>query len=144
MTSTLNIVHKLDGTQMFKGLSAAAIKYLRKEGLWMPVTAEILEVEDAIRTGNWQIYVDTPERKNYLTFIIEHNEFLTAAVYSNIDSDAIGIEGYLHQYAMEDGALLFETVQAVHNGVLFLALTDVQGEFVIGWEEDAMEDILKL
>lgn len=144
MNNTLNILHKLDQTKIFKGLSTAAIEYIRKNGLWMPVTNYILDVSAEISNSTCQLYVDSPKHTNYLTFIIECNEFLTGAVYGHVDASAINVEGYLHQYALEGGELIFETVQAVHNGVLFLALTDAQSSFTIGWEEYEIEGILKI
>jgi len=144
MSNKLNILHKLDKTKIFKGLSRTAINYIRKNGLWMPVTEDILDVSTSISSDTCQIYVGSHNNENYLTFIIEYGEFLTGAVYSHIDDSAISVEGYLHQYAIEEGGLVFETVQVVHNGVLFLALTDAQGSFTIGWEEFEIEGILKI
>jgi len=144
MLDILNIVHVLDNDNRFKGLSPSAINYLRSNGLWMPVTEGLLVIEGLSNADDMQIYVSSPNHNNYLTFIIECGEFLTGDVFSNIDESLNSPEGFLHRYSMADNTLMYEVVQTVLNNVYFLALTDIQEEIYIGWEDEEIEGVLKL
>lgn len=143
MLDEFKIVHTLERDFMFKGLSTEAIQFLRVNGLWMPVTPELLSLPTYLQDDDFQVYLDIPEHMDYLTFIIEHNEFLTGQVYNHVDTDAINVEGYLHQYIMEDNSLMIEVVQAIHNNVAFLALTDIHDELIIGWDDEDIETVLR-
>lgn len=144
MLDILNVVHSLSEDNIFKGLSPSAIKYLRKKGLWMPIAKGLFVIEGLSQNDNMQIYVEAPNHDNYLTFIIEHEEFLTGEVFSNIDAVLNNPEGFLHRYSMVNDTLMYEVVQTVLNNIYFLALTDIQEEIYIGWEDSEIEDILKL
>ena len=142
--SALEIVHVVEEDLMFKGLSLSAIEYLRTNGLWMPVTETILYTSNVSLDNNLQIYMRVPEQDYYVTFLIEHGEFLTGQVYDHIDYDAVNLEGYLHKYMMEDNSVLMEVVQTIHDGVVFLALIDNYEEnIVIGWNDEDIETVLK-
>ena len=144
MLDILKVIHTLNDDNLFKGLSPSAIKYLRIKGLWMPVTSGLFVVEGLSQNDNMQLYVTAPNHNNYLTFIIEHEEFLTGEVFSNIDAVLNSPEGFLHRYSMLDNTLMYEVVQTVLNNIYFLALTDIQEEIFIGWDDSEIEDILKL
>jgi hypothetical protein len=144
MLDLLKVIHTLDNDNLFKGLGPSAISYLRKNGLWMPVTKGLFIVEGIPQLKGVQLYVEAPNHDNYLTFIIEREEFLTGEVFSNIDSSLNSSEGFLHRYSMVNSTLMYEVVQTVLNNIYFLALTDAQEEVYIGWEDREIESVLKL
>lgn len=144
MKENLQIIHKIDYEDVFSGLNTDSIRYLRTYGLWIPMSEYTLTLNGNINESNCQIYIQPNKKGPLLTYIVENKEFLTGKVYDHIDNDSIKVSGFLHQYVMENEENIFEVVQSVHNNIVFLALMDSIGQFVLNWKEYDIEKHLKL
>ena len=143
MDITLNVIQRLDREFIFQGLSIQSIEYLRDNGLWMPVTKEILSIDSRLTKDACQLYLEHTDL-NLLTIVVEYGEFLTGSVYDVIDLDAEpDITTFLHQYGLENGALAKEHVQLIEKGIVFLNLLDSEGKVLGEWDDEGIEYVLK-
>lgn len=136
----IHITQRLDKELIFQGLSKESIKYLRLNGLWMPVSQDLLNIDEHFSTDTCQLYGRRGNELNLLTIIIEQGEFLVGSVYDTIDFDRKpSTATFLHQYVLENGSLIREKLQLVYVDIVFLELVDSEDKLISCWNDEDVE-----
>ena len=142
MDLNMKIIQRLDRVFVFQGLSIDSIEHIREYGLWMPVTKDILAIDDRLAKESCQLYLEHPA-SGLFTLIIEYGEFLTGSVYDLIDQSVAPTDSaYLHQYTLAEGGSAKEYVQTVQKNIVFLELRDDGGNLLSDWDDAGIEYVL--
>ena len=142
MDLNMKIIQRLDRVFVFQGLSIDSIEHIREYGLWMPVTKEILAIDERLQKDSCQLYLEHPDT-GLFTLVIEYGEFLTGSVYDVIDHSVTANDAaYLHQYTLAEGGSVREYVQTVQKNIVFLELRDNNGTLLADWDDSGIEYVL--
>lgn len=134
--------YKMGKEHVFSGLNRSAIKFLRQEGMWMPINYEILELDSNLINKKELIYTSYKNCDFLMFILIENGEFLLGKVYNLIHLKK-QMPLMLHEYILVDGTTIIEEEQITINGEVFLYLVEQKSKGVISeWSTKEIEEYL--
>jgi hypothetical protein len=131
-----------DYSEIFSGLNKKSKQFIFENGVWFPLTDEIVEVDpDISKDTSATLYATDLRYNNIIAIVVDRGEFLMAGIHAVVLNPIKGEQPFLlKEYPTLKEVPVREEEQIVIDDVMFLCLVDNKDEVIHEWSEIEIDD----